>query len=51
MADPRKRPAIVIRTIEAQRSSHRPELTETRYAEQLRKIARNGIRVPATPSR
>ncbi len=51
MAESRKRPAIVIRSIEAQQSQHRPELTASRYAEQLRKIARAGIHVPVLPAK
>lgn len=50
MADAnQQRPAIVIRTIEGRRTPERPTMSSARYDEQVRKLARSGVRVPKLP--
>jgi hypothetical protein len=46
-----KRPAIVIRSIEAEQTVEVPTLTAARYAEQLRKLAQRGVHVPVPQTR
>lgn len=48
MADSGKvrRPAIVIRSLEARRVTQRETLSKQRQQQQLNKLAANGIRVP-----
>lgn len=43
-----RRPAIVIRTIEGRGIPDRSALPAARYDEQVRKLAKSGIKVPKT---